>query len=454
MLDTVHTWAEEAAKAADSALWPLPETELLDLLQATHRLQQILTALQIRVVREAACRALPAKHGHRTTATWLRDQLRIDPQPARDLTEAATLLDHRPEVERALISGSIDLRQATTIAAAVNAVPIALADAAAAADADTDATTAAPSAVADAHAATAVPSALAATRAATIASRAEATLIDMAAQFPAYQLRKLGDRILAHVAPELADLADEAALRRAEARAHPRRSFTLSLPVDGMVRLSGALGVEDAAIVTAALQPLCAPTPADDRSFPQRRADALIDVCRLALRSGELPQDGGEPPQLTLTIPYDPLASRLATGVLPDGERVSAATARRLACDARLLPLVLGGASQVLDAGRTRRLAHGTLRRALTARDGGCAFPGCDRPSRWCDAHHLRAWSDGGPTDLDNLVLLCRHHHRLLHNPNGGWRAELCPDRLPTFVPPPWIDPEQRPRRNLFHPRT
>ncbi|HEX5205311.1 MAG TPA: DUF222 domain-containing protein, partial [Actinoplanes sp.] len=180
MLDTVHTWAEEAAKAADSALWPLSEAELLDLLHATHRLQQTLAALQIRVVREAACRALPAKHGHRTTATWLRDQLRIDPQPARDLTEAATLLDHRPEVERALISGSIDLRQATTIAAAVNAVPIALADAAAAADADTDATTAAPSAVADAHAATAVPSALAATRAATIASRAEATLIDMA----------------------------------------------------------------------------------------------------------------------------------------------------------------------------------------------------------------------------------------------------------------------------------
>jgi hypothetical protein len=228
------------------------------------------------------------------------------------------------------------------------------------------------------------------------------------------------------------------------------------MPVDGVVRVSGALGVEDAAIVTAALQPLSGPVPDDNRSFPQRRADALVDVCRLALRTGELPQDGGEPPQLAVTVRFDPLASRLGAcpGVLPDGERISAAAARRLACDARILPLVLGGASQVLDAGRSRRLVHGPLRRALTVRDGGCAFPGCDRPARWCDAHHLRSWSGGGRTDLDNLVLLCRHHHRLLHAPAGGWRAKLGTDRLPVFVPPPWIDPQQRPRRNLYHPRT
>ncbi|WP_433367361.1 DUF222 domain-containing protein [Actinoplanes sp. CA-142083] len=459
MLETVQRWEEEAAKAAHSALWPLPDAELLELLQATHRLQQTIAALQIRVVREAGTRDLPAKHGHRTPAAWLRDQLRLDPQPARELAAAAALLRNRPTVERALIDGLVDLRQATAIATAVDAVPHALTDAQAA--------TAAQLGDGAIH-----------LDPADIANHAEATLIEMAAQFPAYQLRKLGDRILAHVAPEIAELADEAALRRAEARAHQRRSFTLSLPVNGMVRLSGALGVEDAAIVTAALQPLCGPTPGDDRSFPQRRADALIDVCRLALRTTELPHGGGEPPQLALTIPFAPLASalgatahprlssttgqlhtgvhfgRLGVGVLPDGERISAATARRLACDARILPLILGGTSQVLDVGRSRRLAHGALRRALTVRDGGCAFPGCDRPPRWCEAHHLRPWSEGGKTDLDNLVLLCRHHHRLLHVPAGGWQAKLDPDRLPTFVPPPWTDPQQRPRRNLFHPRT
>ncbi|MFI5893538.1 DUF222 domain-containing protein [Actinoplanes sp. NPDC051513] len=471
MLDTVHRWEEEATKAADSSLWPLPDAELLDLLRATHRLQQTVAALQIRVVREATLRELPTKHGHRTPAAWLRDQLRLDHRPARDLAEAAAILQTRPAVERALIDGLLDIRQATTIAAAVNAVPYALSDALAATEPDA---TAARVPATDSD----DPSHLDPDR---VANHAESTLIEMAAQFPAYQLRKLGDRILAHVAPEIAELADEAALRRAEARAHPRRSLTLSLPVEGLVRLSGALGVEDAAIVSAALQPLCGPMPDDDRSFPQRRADALIDVCRLALRTGELPHDGGEPPQLALTIPFAPLASQLSipaqpgrlaahgrpgqpsahaqpgqlgVGVLPDDERISAATTRRLACDARILPLILGSASQVLDAGRSRRLAHGALRRALTVRDGGCAFPGCDRPSRWCDAHHLRPWSDGGRTDLDNLVLLCRHHHRLLHAPAGGWQAHLGKDRLPVFVPPPWIDPQQRPRRNLFHPRT
>jgi len=211
--------------------------------------------------------------------------------------------------------------------------------------------------------------------------------------------------------------------------------------------------VEDAAIVSAALQPLCGPVPDDGRSIPQRRADALVDVCRLALRTGDLPRDGGEPPQLAVTLRFDALTATLGQGLLPDGERISSAVARRLACDAQILPIVLGGASQVLDAGRARRLAAGALRRALAVRDGGCAFPGCDRPIRWTDAHHLTPWSAGGATRLDNLVLLCRHHHRTIHDSGSGWTARLGPDRLPEFSPPPWIDPSQRTRRNLYHPR-
>jgi hypothetical protein len=293
-----------------------------------------------------------------------------------------------------------------------------------------------------------------ASRFARIAEAAERFLISSADQITAAGLRKLGDRILAHVAPEIADRADEAALRRLEKRAHTKRSFTLSRPVDGMVRLSGSLDVEAAAIVQAALQPLGVPAPGDDRTPAQRRADALVEVARLALRTGELPEHGGEPPQVAVTIRFDALTRMLGAGMLDTGERVSAATVRRMACDARVLPVVLGGAGQVLDAGRARRLASGPLRRAVVARDGGCAFPSCDRPARWCDAHHLRPWSSGGATCLDNLVLLCRRHHRLLHDPSQGWRARLGRDRLPEFVPPPWIDLLQRPQRNLYHPRT
>ena len=497
MLDAVRHWGEEAAKAADSPLWPLSESELIDLLRAVERVRHTMAALQIRLVREAGCRELPAQQGHRTVAGWLRAQLLLDPQPARELADAAALLRTRPVVERALIDGTIDLRQATAIAAAVNAVPATLADVQAMAGAsetadpsvDTLGSSAGPPSGAPGALgpsagppsgapglptdASAGPSGdplgpsggrlgpsggpladLSADASDVVGDRAEATLIEMADQFPAYLLRKLGDRILAHVAPEIAEQADEAALRRAETRAHRRRSLTLSLPVDGMVRLSGLLGVEEAAIVGAALQPLSGPIPDDDRSVPERRADALVDICRLALRTGELPHDGGEPPQLAVTVKFDPLTATFGPGQLPDAERVSAETARRLACDAQILPIVLGGASQVLDAGRARRLATGPLRRALTVRDGGCAFPGCDRPARWTDAHHLIPWSEGGATSLDNLVLLCRHHHRTIHDPATGWTVRLGPDQLPEFIPPPSTDPIQRPRRNLYHHRT
>jgi hypothetical protein len=93
------------------------------------------------------------------------------------------------------------------------------------------------------------------------------------------------------------------------------------------------------------------------------------------------------------------------------------------------------------------------LRRALVARDRGCAFPDCDRPPRWCDGHHVRPWSRGGRTDLGNLVLLCGHHHRVVHEPACGWRVCAAADGSPEFIPPRWIDPLQRRRRNLYHPR-
>jgi hypothetical protein len=237
-----------------------------------------------------------------------------------------------------------------------------------------------------------------------------------------------------------------------KARAQRRRGLTLSLPVDGLVRLSGALGTEDAATVQAALHPLCRPLPEDDRTPAQRRADALLEVCRLALRTQELPDDGGEPPQLAVTVAYQPLSRTLGTAVTDAGQRLSAATARRLACDARILPAVLGSTGQILDLGRTRRLATGPLRRALHIRDRGCAFPDCDRPPRWTDAHHITPWTKGGATTLDNLVLLCRHHHRFIHHPNAGWQIRPGTDHHPDFIPPPTLDHHQRPRRNLYHP--
>jgi len=124
---------------------------------------------------------------------------------------------------------------------------------------------------------------------------------------------------------------------------------------------------------------------------------------------------------------------------------------RRIACDAAIIPAVLTSRSEVLDLGHTIRLFNAPQRRALELRDRGCAFPHCDRPPRWCEAHHMRSWLDGGDTDLDNGVLLCAHHHRIIHH--SDWQIRLGTDRRPEFIPPAYLDPLQRPQCNRYHER-
>jgi hypothetical protein len=121
---------------------------------------------------------------------------------------------------------------------------------------------------------------------------------------------------------------------------------------------------------------------------------------------------------------------------------------RRLSCDAELIPLVLNGDSVPLDLGQASRLVKKDQRKALVARDKGCAFPGCCNPARWCDAHHVQHWQDLGPTDVDNLVLLCRRHHREIHG--SAWQVRMH-GGLPEFIPPTWIDPDRKPLRNTIH---
>jgi uncharacterized protein DUF222/HNH endonuclease len=123
--------------------------------------------------------------------------------------------------------------------------------------------------------------------------------------------------------------------------------------------------------------------------------------------------------------------------MLGDLGTISAAEARIHACDCMLIPAVLGTQSEPLDLGRRHRLVSTPLRHALYLRDRGCAFPGCHRPPRHCQGHHIRHWADGGPTELGNLVLLCAHHHRLLHR--SGWQVRIATDGLPEFLPPVFL---------------
>ena len=171
------------------------------------------------------------------------------------------------------------------------------------------------------------------------------------------------------------------------------------------------------------------------------------------------PNHGGDRPRIVITLPYDQLlASCERAGLLRTGDRIDAGTARRLLCDADLMPAILAGPSEILDVGRSQRLVTPAIRAALELRDGGCVFPGCATPARDCDAHHIIPWRLGGPTALWNLVLLCAHHHGTVepsHDPAADrWKVRLRADGTPEIIPPLRVDPSQRPRLHArFHTR-
>jgi len=144
----------------------------------------------------------------------------------------------------------------------------------------------------------------------------------------------------------------------------------------------------------------------------------------------------------------DVLTDAVGTATLASACRLAPAAVRRLACDAALIPVVLDGAGLPLDVGQAKRLVQPHQRTALIARDKGCAHPGCIAPARWTDAHHITWWQHGGDTDLHNLVLLCKRHHRMQHH--GAWQVRMASDGRPEFIPPKWIDPDQKPLRNTI----
>ncbi|MGR6965216.1 DUF222 domain-containing protein [Geodermatophilus sp. URMC 61] len=172
---------------------------------------------------------------------------------------------------------------------------------------------------------------------------------------------------------------------------------------------------------------------ADERTRGQQQADALVQLCDNALASGSLPILRGHKPQVVVTIGIEDLAGpAVGRGAAETGfgATVSAAWARGLACDGNITRIVMGPDRVPLEHGRTVRLFPPHVRRAAEVRDGGCVFAGCPAPTHWCDVHHLRAWIDGGATDLDNAALLCERHHTKVHHgfrvarrPDGRWRT-------------------------------
>lgn len=314
---------------------------------------------------------------------------------------------------------------------------------------------------------------------------AEASLVDAA--------RATDPATLTTFATQLRAYLDQDGTPPSDAElAQPVNELRLATRRNGRLAFAGELDAESGALLRAVISPLAKPRPSrdtgpDPRSAAERDGDALVEILRLAADSGTLPSEAGEKPHLLVIVPLQTLVDGVRQptldgvsktllgggggvpgggqavlgvgepvvldggqsmfgGAMLDGVgRIDAGSARRIACDARVIPAVLGAGSEVLDLGRASYIVNLAIRRALILRDCGCAFPGCGRPHQWCHAHHIVHWADGGSTSLDNLVLLCGHHHRLIHH--SEWRCAVR-DGTAEFRPPKYVDPEQRPRRN------
>jgi hypothetical protein len=334
-------------------------------------------------------RHLFQRDGYLSVAAWLTNALKMSWGGARDQVRTARALDEMPATRAAVVAGDVSMCSARSLIAARDADPAAFAT-------------------------------------------AEPQLVEAARIHSVCDLGRVVAYWRQAVERERAIDGDEAL--RAQRRLHA------SVTMHGMVRVDGMLDPENGETILTALRAVTdaemrgrSKGDVDDRSAAQRRADALGEVCRQWLDRSDRPTVGGELPHVTVTVSADALAGGEGAHEMDHTGPISIRTARRFACDASVMRVVLSERSEPLDVGRRSKIVPAPLRRAVIVRDGRCRFPGCDRPHTWCDAHHIVHWADGGSTALSNLLLLCRQHHRAIHT--GRARLDMD-DGLPIFRRP------------------
>jgi hypothetical protein len=273
-------------------------------------------------------------------------------------------------------------------------------------------------------------------------AKAEMFLVEQAELFDAATLAAIAKQLLDTLLPD-GTLADE--------RLQQRRRFLSCVPNgEGMHRLTADLDTETAALALTVLHSLAAPKPAadgdrDERTAGQRMHDAFRSVLKIAQRSAELPRSAGLPATVLITMTVEQFETRTGLAATSFGQTMSVDQALRIADQACIAWVVHNSKGGVLNYGTTQRCATEKQTLALIARDKGCAFPGCTDPPEWTEKHHVVPWSQGGQTDLNNLVLLCDHHHDRIDS--HGWRIVMQAG-VAWFIPPRWIDAGQTPRRN------
>ena len=311
---------------------------------------------------------------------------------------------------------------------------------------------------------------------------AETTLIGDATTLTLKDLRRRADRIAETFTPDKVDQIEGNILQTREKAARAKTQLWMIDQHDGTYKGGFIISEMAADMLKTALDAISAPrshtlhhsadhvsadhsadhsaghsvdhdgTEVDDGSDAYARLSYKtkqgLALCELIehIPGDKLPQSGGVGANITINFDYNQLVSGIGAATLSTGTRISIHEARRLACEAKLIPMVFNGSPVPLDLGRDARVFNKYQRAALATRDGGCTFPGCDRPPNWCETHHARdTWAYGGTTNLEDGVLICNYHHHTLHD--NGWTIRFK-NRTPKYIPPTTIDPQQRPRQN------
>jgi hypothetical protein len=337
--------------------------------------------LRMRVL--AAAEDVAARDGARDAAAWLAHRGRRDRGECRRRLRLARALGVRATTATALRDGAVNLAQAEVVVRAVEALPDEVGQ--------------------------------------EVRSAAEERLVAESGEFGPRALRVMGRRIVDVVAPEMGEGLEARLLEKEEARAARRTYLTTRRNGDGTtdIRMRVADRVCDRLLVY--LHSFSAPRRAresssDDRRPYDQRLGQAFGAFLESVDPERMPLHGGDATTVLVHLDFETLLGGEGVALAGD-EPISAGEARRLACTAGIVPVVLGGESQVLDLGRARRLFSAAQRKALAVRQPTCRAEGCDIPAAWCEAHHGGApWSRGGTTDLGDGVLLCSFHHHRAHD--------------------------------------
>ena len=397
VLDFAHRLVSRLDSLADAPLMSMRPEDKRTALVALAQGRAQLDALALRLLADAERSEATVDTGAGTVADWVAVETRQVRREARADLRLAEKVETNQVLAAAMAAGSVNVAQSRAIVASLERLPR-----------------------------TGQFAVSTEQRAA-----AEAHLVGLAAEHDAKALRILGRRVFEVIAPELAEEFEGRALEREEAEALRRTTLTMWEDDEGTCHGRFRLPALHGQMLTKMILAISSPARAagaavgadggidPDLPTPVRHGLALTQLLE-SVQAKDLPRTGGCGATVVVTMTLDQLMATLdAAGVctLDTGGRISATEARRLACSAGIIPIVLGGRGQVLDVGRKRRLHSEAMRLAMGVRDGGCTAVDCEVPPGLCHAHHDKPWSEGGDTNVKTGRLICPHHHRRLHDP-------------------------------------